>query len=200
MKKLLLTGIVMVFAFCSFAQGISGGVKAGMNLANQNYSGDGVSLDTKVKPGLHAGVFFLILFNEKFGIQPEVLFSMQGAKWDFGGDDAKFKFNYINVPVLFRYNITELISVHAGPQIGILASAKIEDEDGDEEDIKDDFKGTDFGGAFGAEVDLPNGLGFGARYVVGLSNIVEDQPDFDEEGKNNTIQLYVKYRIFGGDK
>jgi hypothetical protein len=197
MKKLLLTGVVMVFAYCSFAQGISGGVKAGLNLANQKYSGDGISLDTKTKPGLHAGVFALFLLNEKFGIQPEVLFSMQGSRWDFGGDDAKLKFNYIAIPVLFRYNITDMISVHAGPQFGILASAKIEDEDGDEEDIKDSFKGTDFGAAGGAEVELPNGLGFGARYVIGLSNIAEDEPDVDEEVKNGAFQLYVFYKIFG---
>ncbi|HEX6890099.1 MAG TPA: porin family protein [Chryseolinea sp.] len=199
MKKLLLTSFVMVLALYSFGQGISGGVKAGMNLANQKISGSGFSLDTKAKPGLHAGAFFVIMLNEKFGIQPEALFSMQGSKVDVAGNDGKLKFNYITVPVLFRYNITEMISVHAGPQFGILASAKAEEEDGDEEDIKDNFKGIDFGAAGGAEVVLPAGLGFGARYVIGLNNVVEDQPDVDETWKNRTFQVYVFYRIFGGD-
>jgi hypothetical protein len=190
----------MVLAFYSYSQGISGGVKAGMNLANQKISGSGFSLDTKAKPGLHAGAFFVIMLNEKFGIQPELLYSMQGSKVDVGGNDGKLKFNYITVPVLFRYNITEMISVHAGPQFGILASAKAEEEDGDEEDIKDEFKGIDFGAAGGAEVILPVGFGFGARYVIGLNNIVEDQPDVDETWKNRSFQVYVFYRIFGGDK
>jgi hypothetical protein len=200
MKKLLLTSFVMVLALYSYSQGISGGVKAGMNLSNQKISGSGISLDTKARPGLHAGVFAVIMLNEKFGIQPEVLYSMQGSKLDLSGNDGKFKFDYINIPVLFRYNITDMISVHAGPQFGILASAKVEEEDGDETDIKDQAKGMDFGMAGGAEVVLPAGLGFGARYVIGLTNIVDDQPDVDETWKNRSFQVYAFYRIFGGKK
>jgi hypothetical protein len=198
MKKLLLSSFVMVLAVYSYGQGISGGVKAGMNLANQKYSADGISLDTKAKPGLHAGVFILAMINEKFGVQPEVLFSMQGSRWDFGGDDSKLKFNYVNVPILLRYNITEMISIHAGPQVGLLLSAEAEAEDGDTEDIKDDFKGVDFGAGTGVEFDLPMGLGFGARYVFGLSNIAEDGEDFDNvEVKNGAFQIYAKYNLFG---
>jgi hypothetical protein len=198
MKKLLLTSFVMVLALYSFGQGISGGVKAGLNLANQKYSSDGFSLDTKAKPGIHGGVFFVAMINEKFGVQPELLFSMQGANWDFQGDDGKFKYNYFAVPILFRYNITEMISIHAGPQIGMLLSAELENEDGDTDDWKDNTKGMDFAGATGVEVDLPNGIGFGARYVLGFSNVAEDEGDLDGlEIKNRTIQLYVKYTIFG---
>jgi hypothetical protein len=197
MKKLLLTGIVMAFALCSFAQGISGGVKAGLTLANQKYSSDGFSLDTKAKPGIHGGVFAVVMITENFGIQPELLFTMQGANWDFQGDDGKFKYNYLTLPVLFRYNITEMISVHAGPQLGLLLSAELEEEDGDTEDWKDSTKGMDFGAAGGVEVVLPNGLGFGGRYVIGLSNVADD-PDFDDlDIKNRAFQLYVFYKIFG---
>jgi len=202
MKKLLLSGFVMVIAVCAYGQGISGGAKGGLNLANQKYTSDGVALDTKAKPGLLVGAYLIYMINEKFGVQPEVLFSMQGSKWDFDGDDSKFKFNYINIPVLLRYNITEMISIHAGPQFGMLLSADLEDEDGDELDIKDDIKGLDIAGATGVEVDLPNGLGFGARYVLGFTNNVDsDDADIDDlELKNRVIQLYVKYRLFGGDK
>ena len=197
MKKLLLTSFVMVLALYSFGQGISGGVKAGANLANQKWTSNGISLDTKARPGIHGGVFVVIMINEKFGVQPEALFSMQGSRWDFSGDDSKFKFNYLNVPVLLRYNITEMISIHAGPQFGFLLGAEAEDESGDTADIKDDIKGIDVAGATGVEIDLPMGVGFGARYVLGFSNVAEDNPDFDGEIKNRTFQLYVKYTIFG---
>lgn len=202
MKKLLLSSFVMVLAVYSYGQGISGGVKAGMSLANQKWTSQGISLDTKAKPGLHAGVFLTAMINEKFGVQPEALFSMQGSRWDFSGNDSKLKFAYVDVPVLLRYNITEMISVHAGPQFGILMSAEAEDESGDTEDIKDEMKSIDFGGAAGAEVVLPMGLGFGARYVIGLSNIADsDDADLDElEVKNRNFQIYVFYKLFGGQK
>ena len=202
MKKLLLSSFVMVLAVYAYGQGLSGGAKGGVNLSNQKYTNDGISLDTKAKPGILIGGYLIYMINEKFGVQPEVLFSMQGSKWDFSGDDSKFKFNYINVPILARYNITDMISIHAGPQFGFLMSADIEYEDGDEEEIKDDIKGVDVAGATGVEVNLPNGLGFGARYVLGFTNNIDtDDPDLDNlELKNRVIQLYVTYTLFGGSK
>ena len=200
MKKLLLSSFVMVLAVYAYGQGLSGGVKGGLNLANQKYTSDGISLDTKAKPGILIGGYLIYMINEKFGVQPEVLFSMQGSRWDFSGDDSKFKFNYINVPILARYNITDMISIHAGPQFGFLMSADIEYEDGDEEDIKDDIKGVDVAGATGVEVNLPMGLGFGARYVLGFTNDVDSDDIDDVELKNRIIQLYVTYTLFGGSK
>ena len=196
MKKLLLSTFVMVLALYSYGQGIIGGVKGGMNFADQKYTSDGFSAATKVRPGIHLGVYALYMINEQFGIQPELLFAMQGSRWEIGGD-GKFKFNYINLPILVRYNITEMISIHLGPQFGFLLSAEVED-DGDTEDIKDLIKGMDIGAATGAEYELPNGLGFGARFVLGFSNIADpEDPDDDVELKNRTFQLYVKYILFG---
>jgi len=196
MKKLFLTSFVMVLACYSLAQGVSGGIKGGLNLANQKYSSDLFSLNTTARPGFHGGVYVVAMINENFGIQPEALFSMQGANWDFQGEDGKFKYNYVNVPVLFRYSFTEIISIHAGPQFGFLLSAELESEDGSAQDWKDSSKGMDFSGATGVEFDLPNGLGFGARYMHGFSNVAEDGAVFDEV-KNRAIQLYLKYKIFG---
>lgn len=123
MKKLILTCSILFLACCSFAQGISGGIKAGLNLADQKFSGDGFSIDTKVKPGVHVGGFLTVMFSEKLGLQPEVLFSMQGAKFDSDFLDGQTNFNYLTVPVLVRYNISEMFSLHAGPQVGFLLSA-----------------------------------------------------------------------------
>ena len=93
-----------------------------------------------------------------------------------------------------------MISVHAGPQFGILVSAK-EDEDGDKEDIKDDFKTTDFGLALGAEADLPANFGVGLRYVFGLTNVIKEDMSFDDtELKNGVFQIYVKFRIISGSE
>jgi hypothetical protein len=73
-------------------------------------------------------------------------------------------------------------------------SAKQEDED-----IKDGLKGLDLGAGVGVGVDLPMGLNFTARYVIGLSNIADDVDGTDVEVKNNVIQFSVGYRIVGGD-
>ena len=205
MKKLLLTSVVIVLVSYSFAQGISGGVKAGLNLADQKYSSDGSTADTNVKPGLHAGLFLVAMINEKFAVQPEVLFSMQGCKLDIDGFDSNYEtfFNYVAIPLLARYNITDRISVHAGPQLGFLLSADTEISYGTQvikTDIKEYYKTMEISGAIGGEIDIIGGLGAGVRYVFGLSQIHKDDIDNTGKVKNSVFQIYLKCRLFGGSK
>ncbi len=131
------------------------------------------------------------MLSEKFGVQPEVLYSGQGYKQNGG----TMKVNYVTVPVLLRLNFTEVFSMHLGPQIGILASAKAE-INGESEDMKEYLKGTDIGAALGLGVDLPMGLNFGARFVKGFSNIIEET-DGDYKQKNFAFQVSVGYKLFG---
>lgn len=58
-------------------------------------------------------------------IQPELLCSMQGEKYaESEGYDGKFKFSYLNVPVMFKIKIIEELMFVAGPQVGFLILAK----------------------------------------------------------------------------
>lgn len=195
--KTLLTSVI--FVICSsglLAQGLDFGIKAGVNIANEKYSG-AYATDTKAIVLFHGGVFVTWMFTEKLGLQPEVLFSMQGSKED--GYDYKIITNYVNIPVLLRYNITDMFSVHAGPQFGVLLSAN-EDYGNGKQSVKEYYKGSDIGIAFGAEADdLPLNLGVGVRYILGLSNVAEADIDYEDlTVKNGVIQIYVKFRLKKG--
>ena len=195
--KTLLTSLMLAL-ICStglLAQGIDFGVKAGANIANQKISGD-YDIDTKAIVSFHGGVFVVWMFTEQLGLQPELLLSMQGSKEKDATYDYKINTNYVNIPVLVRYNINDMFSVHAGPQFGILVSAK-EEFDGDKDDIKDDFKTMDVGLAIGAEANLPvANLGVGLRYIIGLTNVLSEDGSFDDtELKNGVFQIYVTYTI-----
>ena len=191
MKKILsLFAFVSLFAVGANAQGISGGVKLGLNLANQTMSGSGYTVSPSFRPSIHAGGYLTLMLSEKFGVQPEVLYSGQGYKQNGG----TLSVNYITVPVLLRLNFTDLFSIHAGPQIGVLASAKAK-SDGESEDVKEFLKGTDIGVAAGLGVDLPMGLNFGFRFVKGFTNI-NDMSD-DIKYKNYNLQFSVGYKSFG---
>lgn len=195
--KTVLASLMFVL-FCSagiYAQGLDFGVKAGVNIANQKLTGD-YDFDTKAIVSFHGGVFVVWMFTEQLGLQPELLLSMQGSKEkDY---DYKIMTNYVAIPVLVRYNINEMFSVHAGPQFGFLVSAK-EEFDGDKQDIKDDFKGTDVGIALGAEADFTEKIGVGARYIIGVTNVLKEGESFDDTKlKNGVLQIYVKFRIKSG--
>jgi hypothetical protein len=180
MKKLVLTVFALgVFSFYASAQ-LSGGLKAGLNLADVGGDAEG-----DIRPSFHAGAYVNFAFSEQLSLQPELLYNSVGAKED---DDA-LKLDYISIPVMVLYSFGNF-NVQAGPQIGFLASAKIEDED-----IKDFYKSTDFGFNVGVGANF-NKLNASVRYSIGLSNVV-DSDDFD--ATNNVIQLSVGYRLFGGE-
>lgn len=196
MKKLVLTLTVIALAGVSTFAQLSGGLKAGVNLANQKYELDGISASPDALTSFHIGAYVNIAASEKFSVQPELLFNSVGAKTSFGGDDYKLKMSYISLPVMLKFNPAPIFNVQVGPQFGFLMSAKAEDED-----VKDGYKGLDLGAAIGAGVDLPMGLSFTARYVLGLSNIADSGDDDGEDVtvKNNVLQISIGYKLFGGE-
>lgn len=194
MKNALLSFVFVVVASAAFAQ-VSGGIRLGMNLANQKIKTDGVIVTGVSKVGFIGGLYLVANLSEKFGIQPELLFSGMGTT-SADDSDIKNQFNYLSVPLMLRYNVTENVNFQAGPQLGFLMSAKITDG-GNSVDFKEFFKGTDFGATFGAGVDFSK-FNAGIRYYLGLSNIAEDAGS-DEFFKNNGVQIFVGYRLFGGE-
>jgi Outer membrane protein beta-barrel domain len=193
MKKYSLV-VVFVFSCAAVFAQLSGGIRLGMNIANQKAVIDGDSDTGDSKVGFLGGFYLTANVSEKFAIQPELVFSGMGSKdKEF---DLQLPFNYLSIPVMLRYNITENFNLHAGPQLGFLLSAKVTDGD-NSIDIKDSFKGSDFGAAFGLGVDFEK-FNAGARYYLGLSNIADDTSDGDSF-KNNALQIFLGYRLFGGE-
>jgi len=190
MKKLLLTAVFAVLTIASInAQEF--GAKAGVNFATLNGDGD---FDGRTSFFVGGVVEFEI--SESFSLQPELLYSSQGAKLSesFEGFDIEtiIKLDYLNIPIMAKYYVTEGFSIEAGPQVGFLLSSKAEvkvDGDSESEDI-DDLSTVDFGLNFGLGYKLDSGLNFGARYNLGLSN-VPDEGDFDL--KNGVFQIAVGY-------
>ncbi|MFH6999221.1 porin family protein [Flavobacterium sp. FlaQc-57] len=173
MKRIILAAIaVMAFGFTN-AQQTRFGVKGGLNLTS--FAG-GNYYDSKSLVGFQVGGFAEIKIIERLAIQPEVLFSTQGAKQEVGMTDFDTKLNYINVPVLAKFYITKQFTVEAGPQIGFLVSAK-----NNGNDAKDGFKSVDTGFNFGAGYNFTENVSVGLRYTVGLSNIADYDIDSTEE-------------------
>ena len=185
MKKLLLCATIAVFGIASMnAQEIKFGAKAGVNFATLN--GDTENIESRT--AFHIGAVVEIPVSDKFSIQPELLYSSQGAK-DKSSDDL-LKLDYINIPIMAKFYVADGFSVELGPQVGLLLSAE-EEFDGEAEDIKDFINSTDFGVNFGLGYKMETGLNFGIRYNVGLSDIPEDSED--DSIKNGVFQVSVGY-------
>jgi long-subunit fatty acid transport protein len=202
MKKITLSIVaVLAFGFAN-AQEVKFGAKAGLNVST--LTGDVNDASSRV--GFHVGGFAEIKLSDKFSVQPELLYSAQGAKgsynefdgMDITSIDVTTKLAYINVPVMAKYYVAEKFSLEAGPQIGFLVSAKEKYSaggDSAEEDVKDAYKSIDFGVNFGAGYDFTENLSVGVRYNLGLSNIAKNEEGDNTKIKSSVFSLSVGYKF-----
>lgn len=205
MKKVFLVAAVAVLGMSQTDAQVKFGIKAGPQMTN--LMGDDVE-DAESKIGFNVGGYANIRFSEQLAFQPEIMYSMQGAKNEYSQDfglgtyrvEDKVKLSYINVPLMLKWYAYEGLNFEFGPQVGFNVSAKAEGDrtlisgEGDsqvltsyEEDI-DDVETVDFGLNIGAGYELPMGLNFGLRYTHGLTDIVKDV-----DMKNSVIALGIGY-------
>jgi hypothetical protein len=194
MKKLVISAIA-ILALSSVRAQIQFGVKAGLNIASltlsSDLSGSGESLSSKTD--FNVGVLASIPLFNSFTLQPEINYSGQGAKGSDGTITTTVNYNYINVPVLFKFNHSSGLFAETGPQIGFLISANAK-ADSQSEDIKSQISSTDFSWAFGLGYKTQMNLGIDLRYNLGLSNTVKDSGD--GTSKNSVFQIDLFY-LFG---
>ena len=174
------------------------GAKGGINFAK--LVGDDAS-DEKTFVGFNAGFFAEIPLTEKLVFQPEILYSAQGSKSEGIIDgyyvDATFNFNYINIPLLLKYKITDKFSLEAGPYVGFLTNAKLKFKvrglGSDSLDVKDIIKSTDFGLGLGMNYEFSDVIFANARYQAGLTEIGDAEAG--NGIKNSVFQLGLGFRF-----
>ncbi len=171
------------------AQHVNLGVKGGLNLYNI-HNDNGAEYDSKA--GFHLGLLGHIHISKKFAIQPELVYSQQGAKYTTSGAETKVDLGYVNIPVMFQYMFENGFRIEAGPQLGIMVNAESETNNV-EIDLNDNLAAIDFAlGAGLGWIHTPSGFGVDARYNFGLTNINENS---SVKASNRGFQLGVFYQF-----
>ncbi|MBS1682850.1 MAG: PorT family protein [Bacteroidetes bacterium] len=191
-RKILVSSVLVALISLSTsntsAQDISLGARFGLNFANVSESGGGATTTYSTRTSILLGGYATIMFQKNMGIQPELFYFGSGANYS----SSTLKFNYISLPVFFRYNFNEQFHLLVGPQLGILASAKVKSGN-TTVDVKDQTSGSDFGGAIGVGYDYEK-FNFGIRYYNGFSNMSKNAGTTD---KNHSFQIVVGYKLWG---
>jgi hypothetical protein len=166
------------------------GIKGGLNIYNI-INDNNVSYNSKA--GVHAGLIGHIHFTRQIALQPELVYSVQGAQYDIAGVNTKINLAYINVPLMVQYMFDNGFRLQAGPQIGFLANAKSKTNNSST-DIKDSFKKVDVAlGAGIGYVEPSSGLGIDARYNIGLTDISENTA-FKSTNRGFQIGLFYLFQ------
>ncbi|HQW01017.1 MAG TPA: OmpA family protein [Saprospiraceae bacterium] len=179
------------------------GIKAGVNLANirsANHFTDGELLNTKT--GLAGGLFYHLPLTKALSIQPELLYSQMGSKFDANalraeGPEGQVNLNYFSLPILVRVSPFKPLGLFAGPQLDYFVAGKVDyDDDANDEGLSYGASGsslTFFSVTVGAEIRLFKTVGIYGRYIYGLSDITGgDVADLFTEGSdlyNDALQV-----------
>lgn len=200
MKKIVIAFIALLGFTTLQAQDVKYGVKGGMNIANLNISGD-TSPSMSSIVNLHVGAFAEFKINTKMAFQPELIYSVQGAKYsqvvEFDGNfydtDNTLKFSYLNVPLMFKYYPESKFYLEAGPQLGLLSSAKVKVDvvgfGSGSDDVKEFFKTVDFGMNIGLGYNFSKKVFANARYNFGLTNVADTEPGDNTKMKNSVFSI-----------
>lgn len=178
MKKRILAILILIsFSALCFAQTASFGLKGGMNISNI-YDTEGDGPDSRF--GFIGGGFCDFDFVS-FSIQPEVLFSQKGWKYDIG-----CRYNYFEIPVLIKIPLSHKLRVspYLGPAVSLLANAKIEDFN-----ISQDVNSPDLGLVLGAEIKTKHKVSLDVRYTRGLRKIIKDEPYESYDIKHSVFSI-----------
>ena len=197
-----------------FAQKSSIIIRGGVNFANISNNDDGGYDDSKMNTGWQAGVIADLNITEFLAIQPGLLYTTKGVKWENGDEGSalyqKLEFNpqYIEVPVNLVFKTptgAAKFFVGAGPYAAVGVAGKFKGEGvfdfsrkiqfSDDDPLTSEEEGAgaftvkrfDYGlnGLVGVEA---SNLVITANYGLGLAKIRSNTDNSD--GENN------KHRVF----
>jgi len=182
-KILLLTTIALLGLSKSIkAQNIDFGLKTGLNISNFT----GGNADRNNLFSFHIGGFAEFELNENISLQPELLYSMQGSEVE---NVVKIKVDYLVIPLMLKYYLSEKVSVEVGPQMSFLVN-DIADFNDNRNDAETDASSFDFGLNLGFGYNINSNLFAQVRYNYGITTVAEN-PDI----KNSVFQISLGYKF-----
>ena len=190
LSLVLSTMIISVAHAQSFHLGIKGGADIN-KITGQSFS-DEFSFN------YHLGGFAQIGFGKKFYVQPELVFNQfkQDTSSNFSdiyknvlsSTHSDVKLNYLSIPILLGYKVSNIMSIQAGPQFAILKEKNVSLL----ENGKDAFKNGDFSMLAGVQFKLSSFRIYG-RYAIGLTNL--NDIDNKDKWKSQSFQVGVGLAI-----
>lgn len=196
MKKLnqivLLLSLSLLMSTGAWAQKVYYGIKAGANFAVQSEIADYLN-NSDIRTGLHVGAFANYNFNDRISLQAEIDYDQKGGK----SEDVISKFDYLTVPVLFKYSLGKSdqtafkFNINLGPYAAYLLNAEY-DLEGKTIDLKEATKDFEAGAI----------LGFGMKYPVKNDHVVLDlrlglglTNYSDMEGQESSSNKYISLSL-----
>lgn len=184
---------------CPFgAQSATSYVTAGPNM-NFKSAGSDVYAGGSHKPGVgfQAGFGTIYRFNDKWSVNPSLMYKMNKASEEATITDGepgsspssdikdKYSYSYLSMPILAQYNLTKDLTVSAGPEVNYLLKSKVKSSmnyggmsHDSEEDLTDNSVKVGLGVQAGLKYQIPNSkFALSATYDHRLSRLNKKNPE-----------------------
>jgi len=198
MKKILLSGILLLSVLAVNAQRTSIGITAGAGTAWLSDTDEDVTFN----PAWNAGGTLVYSTETHWGFGVDVKYSREGVRFTYPGSGSyngqtmstKVGSDYIRVPLraIYFFNKNDKAfrpNISVGPSLGFLTGGEIRQYDGDKNvlsrsKVKDSFEAFDFGlqGTVGASFMLSDGLWLSGDIVYYQGLIAQNK-----NGANNML-------------
>ncbi len=159
------------------------GIKAGINYAE--LWGDDALPESDRKVGYSFGGYATYKITKTLKVQPEVIWSLQGAD---SKESGRYKISYINIPVMFKWK-SDRFYTEVGPQLGVLTISTAKSVP--DELRLDNFETFDFSVNVGIGYEIFEDWSIGMRYIHGVTNIVRGR-----DLRNSVLYFGIAHRLF----
>jgi hypothetical protein len=197
MKKTLLTLTFVLATLFSNAQ-VQLGIKAGVNIADIS------ELKTSKKTSFYGGLVLNIKTSNKYTLQPELLYSKQGATLSdddntLDGVTNDIQLDYFSIGIINKFYVAKHAHIIIGPSIDIRAYKNFT-----RNDFNDLLPPVDISFIGGLGFDVTPNLSVEARYKQGVVDILdyydifentESTSNIETRNLNEVFQLGVVYKF-----
>ena len=196
MKKMMMMAVLAIVAMTANAQNtlrengtftLQPKVGLGIGFLSGDWS-SASGVDRKSRFGVLAGVEGEYYVNDWFSAALGVNYAQQGWKFKGGGISETTKLDYLNIPIVGNFYITEGLALKTGVQLGCLLSAKEESTN-----VKDDYEKMNISIPIGISGEYKNFV-LDVRYNISLTKINKNS-NSENKYRSDLFQITLGYKF-----
>ncbi len=168
------------------------GFRAGVTLSHPNFAKGSPPTDYESSwgAGFVGGLFLNVPISDKFSIQPEYLFRQMNS--EMTDAQATLNLNYLSLPITVKYNLTQKLSLMAGPQFDLLIKGESQ-TNGETTSITHQTEERSIAANIGISYLVWKTVSIEAHYMHGLNHIGINQRDDVREFKFESLQFSAAF-------
>jgi opacity protein-like surface antigen len=149
--------------------------------------------------GFNAGVMMELPVSYPFSVQPEAMFSQKGFAAVTVNGNFTQRTQFLDVPILGKFNLNHVFNFYIGPQFSYLAGLKNTYHEGFNATTETFYDNTSnrlfYAGVIGASLNVTQNIELRARYTIDLQQNYSNGNGYVPSYSNQVVQFGLGYKF-----